>query len=240
MVSMKNRSKIAALMIVVLFAGWLWNRKIQTPQPVRELQGKSKTEIFPKLVEPAVFNPAVNEPLAHIDTRKHPLTAAENIEIARKISILDEIFISKNDNDPRLDTQFKDLTGAEKEALHEKYKSTRLENRNERGTLVFLLGQNLESPQDFDFLKKVVSETRCNNLLNCSAGPYHPNDHEEGSGEIEVTLEYPQIVALKALEAYLVNHPRTPSITEILNEAMNSKNPITSRLAQSLNQKYKE
>ena len=134
----------------------------------------------------------------------------------------------------------------ERAALQAKYQSTPPENRNERGTLVLLLGRELNSTQDFDFLRQVVTEPPCTDLRNCHAGQSegrhaeaHTHAHEAaGAGEIEITLEYPQIVAIKALEAYLSHHPKTPLVSELLTEAIHSKNPIASNLALTLSRKY--
>jgi hypothetical protein len=206
--------------------GWVWKQQMNVPHPhpfTREQQLARPIAALKKSISLTTFNKT---------------SAAENAEIERKLSILDEILVSKNDNDPRLDTQFKHLTPAEKQALHLKYESIKRENRNERGTVVFLLSRKLESSQDFDFLRTVVSEDHCNSLLNCNAPLSSSSTPEAGSGEIGVTLEYPQIIALKALEAHLSQFPNTPGITEILNEAGKSKNQIASKLAQSLLQKY--
>ncbi|NDB96392.1 MAG: hypothetical protein EBZ78_09570 [Verrucomicrobia bacterium] len=51
----------------------------------------------------------------------------------RKLSILSEILESKNDNDPRYDTELRDFLPEAKRAMTRRYFDTRLEKRNERG-----------------------------------------------------------------------------------------------------------
>ncbi|MEO5970322.1 MAG: hypothetical protein ABIQ95_10385 [Bdellovibrionia bacterium] len=229
----KIRILITCLLTALLLFAWGWQNKTLPPQFTPETHETGAAGSLKKFLK-------FTEHKSGTEVRVPATNPEVRAEITRKLSILNEILTSKNDNDPRLDTEFKELSAFEKQALQDKYKTIKPENRNERGTLVFLLGRQLDSVEDFDFLKKVVAEAPCTNLLNCNSRPSHPSSHEEGAGEIEVTLEYPQIVALKSLELYLTHHPKTPAITEILKEAINSKNHIASNLALSLNQRFKE
>lgn len=124
-------------------------------------------------------------------------------EEATKLKILDEVLTSKNDNDPRLDKEFNNLSPEIKGLFREKYANLPAEKRNERGTIVFLLGRNLKDTEDFRFLETVVSEPPCYNLADCKSSPEGSTDAAHaGMGE-EITLAYPQIVSIKAMEKYL-------------------------------------
>ena len=71
---------------------------------------------------------------------------------------LEEILKSKNDNDPRLDKDLSDLSLHFHKALYSKYQSLKPEDRNGRGTLVFLVARDLKNSADIEFLQKVYEE----------------------------------------------------------------------------------
>jgi len=159
---------------------------------------------------------------------------AELIKAVQKIQILKTILQSKNDNDPRLDQDFNQLTPADKKAMEKEYLALRSESRNERGTIIFLLGRNLNSPDDFDFLKGVVSEPPCLSLSDCDSSAASVDVHTETTSGMQITLEYPQIVALKSLETYLSENPNSVAAIEVIQKAMQSKSLIVSQMANEL------
>ena len=110
---------------------------------------------------------------------------------------LESILASKNDNDPRLDRDFNHLSPEARRAFRRKYFQLRPEARNERGTIVYLLGKNLRAPEDWAFMKHVASEPPCLSLANCAkpAAGAEPGD--------AVTLAYPSLVALKQAQREL-------------------------------------
>jgi hypothetical protein len=117
-------------------------------------------------------------------------------EAARaKLKELEEILASKNDNDPRLDGDFNELSPEAKRLFRKKYAEIPVEKRNERGTVVYLLGRNLRAPEDWKFLRDVALEPPCLSLSDCSKRPA-PGSDEEATGD-EVTLAYPSLVALR-------------------------------------------
>jgi len=75
---------------------------------------------------------------------------------ALQARILDQILSSKNDDDPRLDTDLKLLSEETKTVFRAKYRAMPPEKHNERGTIVFLLGRNLKTAQDYLFFKEVL------------------------------------------------------------------------------------
>lgn len=127
-------------------------------------------------------------------------------EDSAKLQLLEDVLKKKNDNDPRLDKDFYNLTPKMKELFREKYAALPAEQRNEKGTIIFLLGRNLQDPEDFRFLESVLTEAPCYNLGDCKAAAGSVGD-EMAHGEMgsEVTLAYPQLVSLKAAEKYLAD-----------------------------------
>ncbi len=160
----------------------------------------------------------------------------ETNNTVKKMDVLNEILKSKNDNDPRLDQDFNNLSTQTKEAMEREYTQLHLESRNERGTIVFIVGKNLQTNQDFDFLAQVVTEEPCLSLSNCNNST-QDSPHIDGASGIQVTLEYPQIVALKSIENYLDNNsnsPNTDAAIHVLQKALMSKSPMVNHLASSL------
>lgn len=151
-----------------------------------------------------------------------------------KVMLLREILASKNDNDPRLDTEFKSLSTQTKILMKKEYKSMKPENFNEKGTIVFLLGHNLTDQDDFNFLSQVLSEPPCLSLKDCSHLP-EQGDQEDSFNRI--TLVYPQIVSLKAIENYLSANSGDPALrkraAEILKQATQSASSTVSQEARS-------
>lgn len=129
---------------------------------------------------------------------------SQSIAGSEKLIVLNQILTAHNDNDPRLDSDFNSLTDDEKNLMEHRYSELPTEKRNQRGTIVFLLARNLNSSQDFDFLKQVLVEQPCRSLSDCSkdsAPSTHESMHEElGTG---VTLAYPQLVALNGIQKFL-------------------------------------
>jgi hypothetical protein len=137
---------------------------------------------------------------------------------------LDEILASKNDNDPRLDRDFSGLSTEEKSAFRRRYDSLPLESRNERGTIVFLLGRSLASAEDWTFLRRVVDEPPCLSLADCAKAP--AGSSEPGD---DVTLAYPALVALK-----LAARADAAKAKPLIADAARSRSPALARLAGSL------
>jgi hypothetical protein len=120
----------------------------------------------------------------------------------KTLKIFDEIIASRNDNDPRLDTEFRNLSPAAKAMLRDRYRNYQREKRNERGTVVFLLGRNLTSAEDMAFLREVLSEPPCRSMKDCEKDPANGEAsslHQDMGTEI--SLAYPQVVVLKSIEA---------------------------------------
>lgn len=142
----------------------------------------------------------------------------------RKLIILDEILKSHNDNDPRLDTEFKALSGPLKHAFTQYYKMIPDERRNERGTVAFLYARAMTEPKDVGFMTEVLMEKPCLSLEDCSkpasaGGPEH--GHLEGIAE--TTASYPQLTAIQQmLERYRMALGESPPNTALANEIIES------------------
>lgn len=138
-----------------------------------------------------------------------PASAQASARDLAQAKAVDEILATRNDNDPRLDTELRQLSTAGKALLRARYATLLNEKRNERGTLVFLVGRELSTADDVRFLHQVLTEAPCLSLADCSredtASVSPAERHWEGPNE--TTLAYPQIVALKQIEAFL----RSPS-----------------------------
>lgn len=167
-------------------------------------------------------------------------------EAKKQILIMDEVFQAHNDNDPRLDQELKVLSPEVRGAFHAKYRKLPPEKRNERGTLVFLLGRNLENPADFAFFREVLSEAPCLSLSDCSKSADRPEtqgahdaEHEHREAATATTLNYPSLTALKSLERELKLEPRPSKerkaqIRQVLESALASKTPQTAQMAREL------
>ena len=156
-----------------------------------------------------------------------------------------EILESKNDNDPRMDTELQHFSKAGKQALQSRYSAMKPEKRNARGTVVFLLGRELNSPEDAAFLGGVLQEKPCLSLQDCDRPPESHGGAEEHLEALnETTANYPQLMALRAIRARageLREKGQDPalaaSIESALREGARSPNP---RIAEEAAQILKE
>ena len=156
----------------------------------------------------------------------------------RQMAIFDEIMKSKNDNDPRMDKDLVGLSPAAKAALMRKYEDSPTELRNSRGTIALLIGRELSTPQDLEFLKTILAEPPCLSLENCRTASA-PGGDEHSQNGIGITLVYPQLVTLKMLESYLGHNGRNSlimnqSAQDAILAARNSSNPILSNAASNV------
>jgi hypothetical protein len=152
--------------------------------------------------------PAPTEPVANIDGRflRQKFDASKySLETQGKLKVLSEIMTSKNDNDPRLDADLKNLSDADKIALKDFYKSLKSESLNERGTVVFLMGRSIQGSEDLDYMKDILAEEPCMSLDNCTAKNVAKDTHLDSMDE--TTMSYPQQVALESISRYTQAHP---------------------------------
>lgn len=148
-----------------------------------------------------------------------------------KISTLKEILASKNDNDPRMDTDLKNLSNEDKDALVSMYNDLKPERLNDKGTIAFLIGREMTRPEDAEFLKNVLSEEPCLSLENCGITNAGNDPHMDSVNN--VTLSYPQMVALNRIKNFIQSQNLenvNPGILSHLSDAskigQNSKIPM--------------
>jgi len=153
-------------------------------------------------------------------------------EAERKLALLEEVLRERDDNDPRLDSAFDGLSLEAKRLFRARYARTRRELLNERGTIVYLLGRNLETPEDWAFLREVVREAPCLSLTDCSRAPAAGTPGQPGD---EVTLAYPALVALRqakgALERARGGGLAAAQASSVIALANASKVPAVARVA---------
>lgn len=186
-----------------------------------------------------------NQVQAIVATSPAPATPATIVteQDRKQVLVLDAVIATKNDNDPRLDRELRELSPAARELFRERYRSYPNEQRNEKGTVVFLLGRELNSAEDFQFLGEVLNEPPCLSLESCT----HEGARASGADEhrdlgVDTTLAYPQIVALKSLERHLFASSEKSQFTEEalaqLRAARGSKIQKVSELAEEILQRY--
>lgn len=157
---------------------------------------------------------------------------------AQQLALLEEILRSRNDNDPRLDTAFNDLSPQAKRLFRQKYRQLPAEGRNELGTVVYLLGRNLKTAEDWAFMLDVVTAPPCLSLANCSVEAESRADNHVASG-MELTLSYPAVMALKRAERILLAGGGDPDqALQLIAAAKSSRTKTVSDLAARLEQRY--
>jgi len=165
------------------------------------------------------------KPIPQASAAQTPAKQAPGARISEsqeKLNTLEEILASRNDNDSRLDTAFNNLSPETKRLFREKYSRLAPERHNERGTIVFLLGKNPNSPEDWQFLRSVVTEPPCLSMEDCSKPVKLEGNHREIG--VEVTLAYPAIVAVKQAERALKNG--SAEAASVINAAKSSPSKI--------------
>ncbi|MDD5303937.1 MAG: hypothetical protein PHS14_12625 [Elusimicrobia bacterium] len=161
--------------------------------------------------------------------RRSPPVFVYGSEARAKLETLEDILRSRNDNDPRLDRDFLGLSDDAKRLFREKYRALAPERRNERGTIVYLLGKNLQTAEDWSFFRAVAAEPPCLSLADCSK----PSGEAGESGD-EVTLAYPSLVALRQARRAAEEGASESEARGVLEAAKTSKMKAVVRLAASL------
>lgn len=150
-----------------------------------------------------------------------------------KLDLLKEILATKNDNDPRLDSEFRKLTPELKTQLREYYGSLPREAFNSRGTVVFLLSRNIESKEDADFLISVLKEPPCLSYLDCRK---ELSDSDADPDMVSsLTLAYPQVVMLRSVGkiwALPMEPDRREELKQAIKEAALSENSFLAQTAE--------
>ena len=169
--------------------------------------------------------------------RRLPPTGVSGSPQARaQLDELRDILRSGNDNDPRLGRDFGVLGDETKRLFRAEYRRLPRESLSDRGVIAFLLGRNLRSAEDWDFLREAVLEPPCLSMADCSKRAA-PSGGEEAAGD-EVTLAYPPLMALKQVEHVLESRPGAKEARDLVAAAKGSKSPAVVRLAERLELKF--
>jgi hypothetical protein len=117
------------------------------------------------------------------------------------------------------------------------------ERRNDLGTVVYLLGRNLKTDEDWAFMRDVAAAPPCLSLEDCSRQAKTEPDPHVTAG-VEITLSYPAIMALKRAERILQADPgsRRPDdaaqALRLIAAGKNSRAKAVSDLAADLERQY--
>jgi len=224
------------LLVLLAFAGRYFLLGHQKPS---ESDVASESQSSP--TDTAItFGTSTESSIAVRTTTEVTLTGKDH----EQIMVLNQIFQSKNDNDPRMDRLLRDFSEPMKAELRKKYASIKPENRNERGTIVFLIGRELSEGRgataDLQFMKEVLLEKPCLSLVDCSKSPSSETAEEQHLEAIhETTIHYPQLMGIRYLKQALENGSLSPVMREaviaILEESTHSPNPrVASEAAATL------
>ncbi|MNJ94640.1 hypothetical protein D3C87_123420 [compost metagenome] len=228
--STKRKWATLALFLVAAVVGYiLWTVvfSLTAASPEQSITPNSAQALLP--AEPPPLQEAVS---ANNETALSP-------DVQKQLSILGEIFSSKNDNDPRMDNELRVLSDDAKSALIKMYQQLPLENRNERGTIVFLIGRNLNNKKDYQFLKEVLLEAPCLSLQNCFQNmPNNTDSHDHQdhtANSMAIVLDYPQLTALKALQKNKATKQELRALeSDLLHMATSSRSRLVSELASEI------
>jgi hypothetical protein len=225
-----SKAKIFALVILIAGAIFFLTRK-EGPS-----QGSSTTaEISADQNASGANGPTTTT--AHDEKKSTTDLSMEAVDpqSQQQLKTLEEILASHNDNDPRMDSELRVLSENAKHLLQKKYHALPAENRNDRGTIVFLLGRNLKTANDFAFFKDVLNETPCLSLSDCSKAepPMANAEQSEHQGGFAVALAYPQMMALQALEKQL-GSSQSENAKDLVAEAKHSRVPEVAKYAEKI------
>ena len=196
----------------------------------------NRTEIRPQKTEEVAASKPADVPV--VESTSDAVPGLPKIALGltpndqRKFVILLQILASHNDNDRRLDTEFKDLSSAVKHAMETYYEEIPSLKRNDRGTIVYLVGQNITEKSDVEFLRNVLMEKPCLSLSDCSKAAA-PDGKDNIQGINETTANYPQLTALqKYVDQYRLimgdpkaDHTLGEKILAALKDSTHSPNP---------------
>jgi len=218
-----SRTKYLVLIGAILLglgAVIIWSRPGESP-PVQTSEVQDGPHLAP------MPPPSENDLEEPVNVVGHELSK----EDANKLAVVEEILISKNDSDPRLDQVARNLSPALKAKLRERYNEMAPEDRAGRGLIVFLLGRELKTDEDIEFLADVLEEPPCLSLDDCSREAPAGAVDEHAASVGDVTLVYPQLVAIKSFERALGDENLRHRALQALEAAERSGHPYVARAA---------
>ncbi len=192
----RNKPAPKVLVVVVLLVGIAWI--LQRPKPSKMAVAASPEQ---NASSGAEIQAAANSTAIAIKGPKNDSLSASEMH---QLSVVEEILGSANDNDPRIDSELMVLDLSVRQQLRARFRQLPREQLNRRGTLVFLLGRNLTSLDDFDFLAEVMKAPLCLSVSDCDRAPSGlPADEVGEPLQAKTLLAYPQFVARESLKGYL-------------------------------------
>ena len=214
MIQKKNLFVILALVALASGAFFFARSRHSHPEGMSDV-----TEGAPLIVQgsPSGSTQQKNEAPAASKPNLESLLAKASAEDRKQFQTHSQILKAKNDNDPRLDSELRHLSPEAKRLFEAHYAGLAAESRNERGTIVFLIGRDLKTDADIDFLTGVFAEPPCLSMGNCHEAPAHSkHDDEHFESANDVSLAYPQLAGLKQIEAYLGSGQTNPAVVNRL------------------------
>lgn len=161
----------------------------------------------------------------------------------KKWAVFLEALKSKNDNDPQLDAELRELSPEMHESIKAAYKLLPPEDRNGRGLAAFLIARDLKTRADAEFVKEILKESPCLSFQNCSVEAA-PDPHLDGINQ--TSLNYPQLAALYQLEKRLEDKPEIlddpemkSEIAEIIREGRQFPSAAVQKRAEDLEKKLR-
>lgn len=241
--------RATALALILLAALVWWGKRDRPPERLPVALPMPEASRRTPVSAGLVLRPVSRPPDAVRDLPREPAASAPapapRAPAARpgvgedKARLLDEILRARNDSDPRLESAFNGLTPAARRSFREKYRRLPPEKRNQRGTIVYLLGKNLASPEDWAFLREVAGEPPCLSLADCGkAVPGEAGGDDSGD---EVTLAYPALVALIQAERVLSEGGSASSRSEalaVVRAGKSSAAPAVAEMASRLEKRF--
>jgi hypothetical protein len=153
-----------------------------------------------------------------------------NGRVSAKVATLNQVLKDQADNDPRVDKELSHLNQKERLDFRAKYRSLKPEALKDRGLIVYLLGRNIVTQGDLDFMAEVLNERSCLSLENCE----RTDQKTLSERGLATQLNFPKLVAITALKAKLRSHPSPKmraAIEEVLQGARSSMNSLIVKAA---------
>jgi hypothetical protein len=242
-----NRAILILAFAVLLGTAAYFSTRSKNTGPITDVATVSVEVPTPTEASPA---PLVSTPESARDSGMLPSPAVVALSERERdqLRIVDDVVGTNADNDPRMDRDLKVLSPAVRQQLRLRYHQLASEKRNSKGTLVFLLGRNLNEPADLEFFKEVLSEPPCLSLADCTHLPTVTplNEEDEHNAGLSVALAYPQMVALHAIKRRLdqqkfasLDAVVQAKLREIVEKGLASKIPQVVAAARELQQRLR-
>lgn len=198
-----ENKKILFLLILSGLAVWIFTRE----------KSLNRDQIEAPIVDTKVTQELSGKTEGSFSLKPEQKAATEEIKVEtgglnpadqKKWQLITESINNPNDNDQRVDSELKDLSSEMHALIREAYAKTKMENRNGRGFLAFLIARDMKTLEDIKFLGEIYQESPCLGMNDCTK----QEDADPHIDSINQTsLNYPQFVTLYQIERRLDAHP---------------------------------